>query len=427
MKKKICRIGSIVFMLLMISAVCMKINKSKNQTDPVGPELPVKSIVQTSVVIGPGNQNSDTSTKETVKGTGIKNRLLEIIQSDGLQIALERAKSLTGSERSTGVGFVLRMAISIDPDFVSREISNSGLEEAVNDQILQKLMTGWPDIERAFEWATRVLSGDQRDESISVLIGRITKISPRKAIDYVNVMLPGRARDRTFISMVSSWGRTDFNSAMGFVNGLEDARDRALAFGSLAPLWAEKDLQSAMKHISDAPGDDNSVFLAHLIAVKRVKTDPAGTLAWAASMNGAAADRAGRSAVIIWTHEDPLAASNYISSMNEALKKKYAPVLIGAWAQIDPESAGVWVRSCQSSELQTETTIQLLHRWHEISAKDAWQWVSELPDGPVKREGESILRIRDSDHDLGQLIKKFSKWYEDTTSDGMLFGGTPVD
>jgi hypothetical protein len=45
-----------------------------------------------------------------------------------------------------------------------------------------------------------------------------------------------------------------------------------------------------------------------------------------------------------------------------------------------------------------------------------------MPDSKAKKVGLDILTGRDSCDDITDLIRKFSDWYQDLTSDGMLFG-----
>lgn len=348
-------------------------------------------------------------------------RLLKILKEEGPQAALKMAKSYGGIDREIGIGFVLRTLITTDPDFVAGELATSGLEDAVRDQILEMLVSNWPNVDRAWEWANSALTGSQRDIAILELVGRFAKESPTKALGIINKMLPGRSRDETLGQLTSSWASIDFSAAISFAFHLEDDRDRQLALSRLAPIWVKKDLQSALAYLSNSPDDPNAEMLAHLAALESVERNPPAALNWAAALTGPAAERGGRSVVIAWTNKDPLAASRYISSLDIKLLTKFSLPLVSAWTQIAPEAAGAWVLTC-SPDVQENAIVPLLHRWHELSPVDAWAWLGKMPDNQTKKVGLNILMGRDSCKNTSDLIQKYSEWYRDLTSDGILFG-----
>lgn len=350
----------------------------------------------------------------------LQERLAGIIKKNGLRAALKSAKDERDLLQSVGVDFVLRVGISVDPDFVADEIKRCGLNDLDTDHLIKKLISQWPDLDKAWGWANHSLVGSQRDEAIAVLVAKFAKESPNKALALVQEMNPGRARDNAYIQMILSWGNVDFKSAMNFVNQNVDSRDRALAINGLSHIWAKKDIQSAMKYISDSPEQEKSELLAHLVAIEGVSKDPTATINWSVEITGIAAERATRSALIAWTNLDPEAALKYVESVDEKLQKKVSIPFVSAWTQIDPAAAGDWVRS-RHSDLQMDVVVPLLHRWHELSPVDAWKWLDKMPEGPVKQAGAQLLRTRDSVKTQGELIQKFSGWYKDASEDGMLF------
>ena len=102
--------------------------------------------------------------------------------------------------------FVLLIALNTDPEFVAREFAGSGLEVVYQRQLLPFLMTKWGDVERALAWTKDTLVGSARSEAIGILIGRMARQSPSKAVAIVEKMPPGSERESAFGALMTSYG-----------------------------------------------------------------------------------------------------------------------------------------------------------------------------------------------------------------------------
>lgn len=414
--------GATIIVGLLVCIYCLRLSSVKNSVDIKASSGKIESKIVSQKSIQEVRRHKTFENRTS----SIQERLAEIMEKDGLRAALKFAKNGSGLEKRLGVDFLLRVGISVDPDFVADEIKNCGLSDFEIDHLSKQLVSQWPDLDKAWGWANQNLIGSQRDEAVSALVARFAKVSPKKALALVQEMMPGRSRDNAYMQMLISWGDVDFNSAMNFVNQNAVDRDRALGINGLSLIWAKKDLQSAMSYISDSPRQESLEQLAHLVAIEGVAKDPAATLNWAVEMTGIAAERATRSAMIAWTNQDLVTARKYVDSVDEKLKKRISIPFVSAWTRIDPAAAGTWVSSCPSV-LQMDVVVPLLHRWHELSPVDAWNWLNNMPESPVKQAGEQLLRTRDSVKTLGELIQKFSAWYSDAAADEMLFRRPPTN
>ncbi|MFD0896007.1 hypothetical protein ACFQ5Q_20460 [Luteolibacter ambystomatis] len=318
------------------------------------------------------------------------NRLSKLAESDSLQ-ALGKAKALTGEAREEAVKQVLLTIIQGDPELAARELPGSGLSQTGMTQVVDFLMSNWKNPAAALQWADQSLQGSLKERAVSLALAGLAAASPSAAVAYFEKIPPGQGRRQAFSAMLSSWAAADFPAALEWVKSSKDPKDLNTAIASLAPLWVEKDLPSAISFLQDSPDNPSAVNLAHLVAMKRMKADPAGTLSWAAGLEGVAGERAQRSAVISWVDSDVGAAAAYVDAANQKERQVLAPILAGAWAGVDPSAAGAWVAKQGSSEEQAALAVQVAYRWSSVSLDDAAAWAASLPEGPARRQSMALL------------------------------------
>ncbi|MFD0896009.1 hypothetical protein KBB96_08685 [Luteolibacter ambystomatis] len=347
---------------------------------------------------GPGKHESGRSrgpekmnTANNQAPAGGESELERVLRESGPAAALAKAKALQGQERESGVKFVLTTAALTDPEFAAREFKASGLSITGQGHVLDALMIGWPDPARALEWADKELTGQLRSSAISTSLARLAKTSPSAAIDFLKNIPPGADRKQAVGSIIATWAAVDPAAAMEYARTSGEPGAFAGAMIDVAPAWVKNDLASAKDYLAQSAGDDKSVYLAHLVAVEEAKKDPAGMLKWASDLQGEAADRARRSAVIAWADADAKAAAAYVDAAGDKDRTQLAPILAGAWASLDPAAAGAWVGKQGSPDVQAAMAMEVAYRWSSVSAEDSWSWASSLPDGPARQQACALL------------------------------------
>ncbi|MFT3990714.1 MAG: hypothetical protein QM680_04820 [Luteolibacter sp.] len=320
--------------------------------------------------------------------------LSDIANKKGIKAALIEAKA--SNNPAEEIKYVLMLGVFLDPEIVADELNKTNISQIDKQQILHSLMSNWQNTDEALKWINKELSGRSKSDAISIILAKIAKENPEKAINLAEGLPIGTGRDQAECNILSALAEVNIKTALEFINKLSSDKDLFPLINSIAPLWVENEYSSAVDFFENNLDNSDAAFLGHLIGLKMIKKDPQKSLNQLANLQGIAADRARRSAMIEWVDKDVDAAAQFVNSLGKNEQSKYGNALVSAWAENDPAAAANWVAKIQDEELKTSVTLRLLHRWQPIDAAEAAQWLNNLPEGPTKHEGFKFLNARDS-------------------------------
>ena len=306
---------------------------------------------------------------------------------------LQKAKSLKGEPRESAVKAVLTAALSLDPEFVANELNDSGLSQIGLTQVADGLMSRWPDSAKALSWARSNLVGSLRARATAIALARLVNVSPSEAVTIFNTLPPGNDRSHAFTSMALGWLNSDIAAAMDFAINSSDYHDSSVAMTSIAKPLVAMNPEIASEYLDEFPDDQRFIWLAHELAVAKVEESPSDALAWALALEGVTGVRARRSAIIAWVGKDIPAVANFISASNEDIQLQLAPILASTWVEQDSAAASTWISDMRGAGVQQAAVGPFLYSWLQIAPYEAANWLANLPAGPTKDLGASILAV----------------------------------
>jgi hypothetical protein len=309
----------------------------------------------------------------------------EALAKDNLRRALERAKTLTGDNRTRAISAVFSVALVTNPEFIAKEVLAAELPENQVEILLNQLDMAWPNPKTGLEWVEQNLVGELGQASRSRLLKRLAEISPDEALKYLTKMSPGAEYDASYISVLLGWVQLDPAGAIDYAENAPGKLDFASILTLLSTPWIERDSASVKAFLEKHLDDADAVGLAAKLAAHLARTDPESTLKWTANLTGVAGEEFQRFYVRELVQEDTKNAASIIENAEISVRMKLAPKLIATWSAMDIVAAEGWLSKLPPSE-QIPMVGPLLWNWINIDPLAASGWISGLDAGPLKEK-----------------------------------------
>lgn len=312
-------------------------------------------------------------------------RAIEELAKTDFQAALEKAKTLTGEERSTGILVVLSMALSTDPEYVAREVLRADLPEMQRGMIISQLDMAWPDPERGLEWIATNLTGSQQQQSRARLFGRLAEYAPEKALEHMSEIPPGTGYDNTYYQLMLAWSKRDPVAALEYA---KDKPNFTSILSAISPAWIERDPASVKAYLIEHQKDSHAFGLARDLAENMAEEDPNSTLQFAAGLSGKSGTTFQTVLMKQLVQLDPESVAAAIKNFDIDARRALAPILSAEWSSIDIVSAKKWMDQFPENE-QVAIMGPLLWNWIHIDPDAASEWTNGLNDSLLKEKAVS--------------------------------------
>lgn len=355
-------------------------------TDALGQSLQPKAMQMRS-----GNQMFSDQTKNELpldQPTIISRDLFgefEVLAKANLQSALERAKHLSGDDRTRAISAVFSVALVSDPEFVASEILNAGLTNSQVKTLLFQLDMAWVRPIRGLEWVEQNLVGELKKESRSRLLRRLATTSPEEALKYLGNMSPGSEYSESYINVMLGWFQLDPLKAIAYAENMPEEPGFSAILSIIGPSWIERDPASVKEFIEKHPNDTNTAGLTACLATNLARTAPESTLKWTAGLTGPVGEAAQRACIRELIQADPKNAAFLIGNAEIEIRTQLAPKMAAAWSTRDVVAAAEWVRGFPAKE-QIPMVGPLLWNWINIDPQAAFEWTAGLESDALKEK-----------------------------------------
>lgn len=292
-------------------------------------------------------------------------------------------------------------------------------------------MESWVEADpaAALAWLLRQATTARRNEVIRLALGQWAEKAPGEAADWALHHWKGIDQKNMLIQIAEQWAQSEPSSAARWFAGLEDRALRTGPLEGLFFLWGAQDAASARAYLERADlANEDRIIVTQAMLAGWAKSDPVGashaslatsrragtpglfanTLAnWAAVDVAASAawlDQHARSgpermAAIpelagMFAHHDPAAGLAWMDHLPETERPMALNALAAAWAQDDPGAAAMWLAQAggEASRLDTENLAGIIIGFHAADEPAFREWVSALPDGPLKQQALELSR-----------------------------------
>lgn len=196
----------------------------------------------------------------------------------------------------------------------------------------------------------------------------------------------GFAVDRQMEAIARAQMQQGMNTATAWAEGLPEGTLKTSAFDQVAEGYAQNDPEAAAEWVKGHADQEYAERAVREIAEELARTDAAAAVSWAEDLPEATQASAMRESMGRWTREDPTAAGNYLTTMNESPARDTA---VSSFARTfdreDPAIAAEWAASIGNEEMRTETLESVARSWVRSNADEAKAW---LPNSGLSQESQ---------------------------------------
>lgn len=196
----------------------------------------------------------------------------------------------------------------------------------------------------------------------------------------------GFAVDRQMEAIAKAQLQQGMNKATSWAESLPEGSLKSSAFDQVAEGYAQNDPEAAAEWVKRHADQEYAERAVREIAEELSRTDAAAAVSWAEELPEATQGSAMRESMERWTRDDPTAAGNYLTTMDESPARDAA---VSSFARTfdreDPAIAAEWAASIGNEEMRTETLESVARSWVRSNADEAKAW---LPDSGLSQESQ---------------------------------------
>ncbi len=196
----------------------------------------------------------------------------------------------------------------------------------------------------------------------------------------------GFAMDRQTEAIARAQLQRGMSEAKSWAEGLPDGAIKSSAFDRVAESFARNDPKEAAEWIKAHANEEYAGRAVREVAQELARKDPAEAVAWSLELPEANQGSAMRTSMEQWTREDPTAAGNYLTSMDQSPARDTA---VSSFAQAydreDPALAAEWAGSIANEEMRNDTMQSVARSWLRRDADAAKAW---LPNSGLTQEAQ---------------------------------------
>lgn len=196
----------------------------------------------------------------------------------------------------------------------------------------------------------------------------------------------GFAVDRQMEAIARAQLQQGMSKATSWAESLPEGSLKSSAFDQVAEGYAQNDPEAAAEWVKGHADQEYAERAVREIAEELSRTDAAAAVSWAEELPEATQGSAMRESMERWTRDDPTAAGNYLTTMNESPARDAA---VSSFARNfdreDPAIAAEWAASIGNEEMRTETLESVARSWVRSNADEAKAW---LPDSGLSQESQ---------------------------------------
>ncbi|MEN8773525.1 MAG: hypothetical protein ABF379_12840 [Akkermansiaceae bacterium] len=265
---------------------------------------------------------------------------------------------------------------------------------------LSGVLAGWATVDGAA--ASAYVSGiederEQRGAAFGVLQGMLVN-GVDEAMSFVKALPDSEDGDRTkgfYMAMVTDEIlEQGLDQAKSWVDTVKEPELRTGALARVTMEIMNEDRAEAAEWIAQFGDEDAAAPAVNRLADDWADEDPKAVMDWAENLSGKSKAEAYEEAMQSWARQDPAAAGEYLSSLQESPERDAA---VGGYAsrvsREDPSSAMEWAKTINDDGIRQETMVDVARDWYRNDRTAAEEWISS--SGLSEEAVESITTPRD--------------------------------
>ena len=311
----------------------------------------------------------------------------ELGRSD-FEAALIRARKENNSIAQRAIE---RRWAEVDPLSAAKAWAD-GSEKLVGDSFFSSWVKINPS--SALTWFSGLEEGPQRQKARELILERVAKYDPQRALDFSNQITNEKDRNALVARSLKTVAESDLPQAITLARSLPEGTTRDTALDTVITQIASTDLASAQKLIAENPNGTFSRASAS-VAAGLLKQSPVQAVAWADSLpEGSAKEAAYAGIAREWSTRDMEAVAEWLDKLPASAARDAAVVsFAGRNAARDPEGATLWAATLPNSDSKKGLLMMTVRNWQRTNPEAAQKWI-DTAEGLSAAEKESLSTLQ---------------------------------
>jgi hypothetical protein len=231
--------------------------------------------------------------------------------------------------------------------------------------------------------------GDFENKSVTNLLRRIDEKSIPGAIRFLNDLPESELAASLGIALLRKLAKTDFAAAGDLALSAKGTL-RERWFVNVTAFAAQRDFEKVVTWLQQLDAEPLKWPALRNVGYDAVRARPSRVIEVAAKIP----DEAGRQDLMLnaaarWAEQSPSDASQWVSQFHDpAMHDKLVGVIAGRWGVQDPVAAANFALDAMAAgDAQDVTLVSIATQWSRRQPRDAANWVSQFPEGPLQTAG----------------------------------------
>lgn len=303
--------------------------------------------------------------------------------------ALQWAASLPGgSLQSEAFGWVCRGWARKDSSAAAAAISrlaHDDLQRAWGLSLISEALISRGELAEATELITQLPVGSLRDRSEAYLAGKWAENDPAAALAYLTRDGAGSKRE-SFGNIVYQWMLKDRDAALDWCAQMPPGEDRKIAHQVLAGMMTSHDPETSVKYwLSNAKDSTQAAdALVHAAGIY-ANQNRSEALAWAQKLpDGPLKNRVFAIVVERLATLSPTDSLRLLPQLSETDQLKVSRALGKEWTKIDAAAAQQWITQLPEGAMRREAVAAMAQQMVSTNPMATVRWLDQLPNGPSR-------------------------------------------
>ncbi len=269
----------------------------------------------------------------------------------------------------------------------------SGSEKLVGDSFFSSWVKISPS--SALAWFSGLDEGPQRQKARELILERVAKYDPQRALDFSNQITNEKDRNALVSRSLKTVAESDLPQAITLARSLPVGTTRDAALDTVITQIASTDLAAAQKLIAENPDGTFSRASAS-VAAGLLKQSPIQAVAWADTLpEGTARESAYAGIAREWSTRDLEAVAGWLDKLPASAARDAAVLAFaGRNAARDPEGATLWASTLPANDSRKNLLMMTLRNWQRINPGAVQKWIDSAEGlSAAERESLSTLQV----------------------------------
>jgi len=232
----------------------------------------------------------------------------------------------------------------------------------------------------ALQWYTALPDGEIKTQARAMLLDRVARVDPQRALDFANQMPEGKDQSQLVSRALLALGGKDSAEALAVAQRLPEGPGRRIGLDSVASQMAATSIEDAQRLMGELP-PNTLTNAASAIGAGLVKESPQKAVDWALTLpEGSSKEAVFAGIAREWANKDVVAAATWLDTLPKgSVRDSAVASFANRTAPRDPEGATIWAATLPPGAQRASVLGQTVGIWQRVNPAAAADWIAKEP------------------------------------------------